>query len=325
LHHLDDSLGAAEELIITLIEISTLDTGTLSSKLSHFPVDKMLQKLAAELTLLCQQKDIEFNYVPCHMTVHSDEQHLRRIVQNFLINALRYTPEGKVLLGCRLKKNAIEIQVWDTGIGIAKQKLNEVFEEFKCLDHPATEDVKGLSLGLAVADLTAKLLDHPLTVKSWQGKGSLFGIIVPIGDISKVVTKATSNSYYGSTVGGNLSSMTVLCIDNEAPILLGMKQLLDGWGCRVITALNMSEALQYLAAEKVQPSVILADYNLDQGQTETTAIAKIRQVYQHQVPAICITADRTEEVTKAVANEDVLLLNKPLKPTALRATLSRLR
>jgi signal transduction histidine kinase len=324
LHHLDDSLGAAEELISTLIEISTLDAGTISPKLSHFPIDKMLQKLAAELTLLCQQKGIEFHYVPCHVTVYSDEQHLRRIVQNFLTNAMRYTTEGKVLLGCRLKQNTIDIQVWDTGIGIAPQKLNEVFEEFKRLDHPATQDIRGLGLGLAIADRTAKLLAHPLTVESWQGKGSLFGITVPIGDSRKIITKAATNSYYGGG-GGNLTDMTVLCIDNEASILQGMKQLLAGWGCTVITALNMSQALQHLADEDIQPNVILADYHLDQGQTGTAAIARIRQVYQHQIPAICITADRTEAVAKAVKDEEALLLNKPLKPAALRATLGRLR
>ena len=324
LHHLDDSLVAAEELISTLVEISTLDAGTISPKLSHFPADQMLQKLAAELTLLCHQKGIEFNYVPCHATIYSDEQHLRRIVQNFLTNAMRYTPSGRVLLGCRVKQDSLEIQVWDTGVGIAPQKLNEVFDEFKRLDHPETQDIRGLGLGLAIADRTAKLLGHSLTIKSWQGKGSLFGVRVPTGDSTKIITKATTDNYY-SGGGGNLANMTVLCIDNEASILLGMKQLLEGWGCKVITALNVSQSLEYLADADLQPSVILADYHLDQGETGITAIARIRQVYQHQIPAICITADRTEEVAKLVTLEDALLLNKPLKPAALRATLSRLK
>ena len=133
------------------MEISTLDAGTISPKLSHFPADQMLQKLAAELTLLCHQKGIEFNYVPCHATIYSDEQHLRRIVQNFLTNAMRYTPSGRVLLGCRVKQDSLEIQVWDTGVGIAPQKLNEVFDEFKRLDHPETQDIRGLGLGLALS------------------------------------------------------------------------------------------------------------------------------------------------------------------------------
>jgi CheY-like chemotaxis protein len=104
-----------------------------------------------------------------------------------------------------------------------------------------------------------------------------------------------------------------------------MEQVLSGWGCTVITALSTSQALQNLADANVQPSVILADYHLDQDQTGTAAIARIRQVYECQIPAICITADRTEEVAKVVSDEDALLLNKPLKPAALRATLSRLR
>ena len=237
---------------------------------------------------------------------------------------MRYTPSGRVLLGCRIKQDSLEIQVWDTGVGIAPQKLDEVFDEFKRLDHPETQDIRGLGLGLAIADRTAKLLGHPLTIKSWQGKGSLFGVRVPAGDSTKITTKATTDSYY-SGGGGNLANMTVLCIDNEASILMGMKQLLEGWGCKVITALNVSQSLESIADADLQPSVILADYHLDQGETGITAIARIRQVYQHQIPAICITADRTEEVAKIVALEDALLLNKPLKPAALRATLSRLK
>ncbi|MDC9720347.1 MAG: PAS domain-containing hybrid sensor histidine kinase/response regulator [Gammaproteobacteria bacterium] len=324
LHHLDDSLGAAEELITTLIEISKLDAGSLPPKFTHFPIDQMLQKLAAEFTLLCHQKQIQFHYVPCQITVYSDEQHLRRIVQNFLTNALRYTPKGKIVLGCRHRHNALEVQVWDTGIGIAPQKLSEVFEEFKRLDHPATQDVKGLGLGLAIADRIAKLLDQPIVVKSWQGKGSLFGIIVPIGERQKVVPKAAPQHSYAGT-STNLTNIRVLCIDNEASILLGMEQLLKGWGCKVITAANLSQALRHLADADLEPDVILADYHLDQQQTGTGAIARIRQIYKRQIPAICITADRTEEVAKLVADEDAILLNKPLKPAALRATLSRLK
>ena len=221
-----------------------------------------------------------------------------------------------------IKKNAIEIQVWDTSIGIAPQKLTEVFEEFKRLDHPATQDIKGLGLGLA--DRTAKLLGHHLTVKSWQGRGSLFDILVPTGDPNKVVTKSSTHTQYNAG-GGSLANMIVLCVDNEASILIGMEQVLSSWGCTVITALSTSQALQNLADANVQPSVILANYHLNQDQTGTAAIARIKQVYECQIPAICITADRTEEVAKVVSDENALLLNKPLKPAALRATLSRLR
>lgn len=324
LQHLDDSLGAAEELISTLIEISKLDAGTLSPKLSHFSIDKILQKLAVEFNVLCEQKGLSLSYIPCGVTVYSDQQHLRRIVQNFLANAMRYTPKGKVVLGCRRKGDHIEIQVWDSGIGIDPQKLTEVFEEFKRLDHPATQDIKGLGLGLAIAERTAKLLNHKLKVSSWQGKGSVFSIAVPLGDAEKVVVPI-SNPNLQMTGTSQLANMTIICIDNEASILMGMEQLLSGWGCSVITALNVSEALQKLVTLDARPSVILADYHLDQDQIGTTAIARIRQVYDSQIPAICITADRTEEVAKNIADEDALLLNKPLKPAALRATLNRLR
>ena len=321
--HLDGSLGAAEELITTLIEISKLDAGALSPNISHFSVDLILHKLAAEFNLLCQQKGIQFRYQPCHQVIVSDKQHLRRIIQNFLTNALRYTPKGKVLLGCRLRDNSIEIQVWDTGIGIAEQKLTEVFEEFKRIDHPATQEIKGLGLGLAIADRMAKLLNHDLTVTSWQGCGSQFGIVVPLGDKQKIVAPPVlPNQLTGSN---NLTNMVVLCIDNEAPILLGMEQLLTGWGCKVITGINVAQGLERLLAAELEPDVILADYHLDQNQTGTAAIYRIREVFKRSIPAICITADRTDEVAKSVSEADALLLNKPLKPAALRATLSRLQ
>jgi Na+/proline symporter/CheY-like chemotaxis protein/PAS domain-containing protein len=322
LAHLDDSLGAAEKLITTLIEISKLDAGTLSPQLSHFPIDRVMQKLAAEFNLLCQHKGIQFNYVACHQTVFSDQQHLRRILQNFLTNALRYTPKGKVLLGCRRRANKLEIQIWDTGIGIAPHKLSEVFEEFRRLDDPATQNIKGLGLGLAIVERTAKLLDHPLTISSWQGKGSQFGIIVPFGDSQKVATQTkTKNLIPGSS---NLADLNILCIDNETSILLGMEKLLSAWGCRVIVATDMAQALEVLVEADLEPDVILADYHLDQNQTGTAAIARIRQVYQHQIAAICITADRTKEVAIAISEADALLLNKPLKPAALRASLANL-
>ncbi len=321
--HLDDSLGAAEELITTLIEISKLDAGTLSPKFSHFSIDRVTQKLATELNLLCQQKGIQFDYVPCHQVVYSDQQHLRRILQNFLTNALRYTPQGKVLLGCRRRAGQLEIQVWDTGIGIAPQKQSEVFKEFRRLNHPATQNVQGLGLGLAIADRTAKLLNHQLTLQSWQGKGSQFGITVPFGDKCKVVAQAKPIGQQTGT--SNLTGLKVLCIDNEVPILLGMEKLLDGWGCQVITATNVAQALKQLVAADLEPDVVLADYHLDQGQTGSAAIARIRQVYQREIAAICITADRTEEVAGAVAETGALLLNKPLKPAALRASLNRLK
>jgi Na+/proline symporter/signal transduction histidine kinase/CheY-like chemotaxis protein len=325
LGHLDDSLGAAEELISTLIAISKLDAGNLQPDLSHFAIDDIFQKLSAELTVMCQEKGIKFHHVPSHHTVYSDQSHLRRIIQNFLTNAVRYTPKGKVLLGCRQRGNLLEIQVWDTGVGIPAQKMHEVFEEFKRLDHPATNEIKGLGLGLAIADRTARMLNHQLKVDSWQSMGSVFSILVPLGDESLVrkveVEKATTTRKASSPLAG----LNVLFIDNEEPILVGMRKLLEGWGCRVVTAIDVSQALELMVAESFEPNIVLVDYHLNQGATGIEALARLRQVYNRPIPAACITADRTQEVIETIRQANSFVLHKPVKPAPLRATLGQLQ
>lgn len=325
LSHLDDSLGAAEELISTLIAISKLDAGNLQPDMSHFAIEDIFQKLSAELTVMCKEKGIKFRHVPSKHIVYSDQAHLRRIIQNFLTNAVRYTPKGKVLLGCRLRDDKLEIQVWDTGVGIPEQKMNEVFEEFKRLDHPATNEIKGLGLGLAIADRTARMLNHQLKVDSWQGSGSVFSIIVPLGDKEKVKQAKSVGTGRGRKASAPMANLKVVFIDNEEPILAGMRKLLEGWGCKVITAIDVSQALEIMATEDFEPDVALLDYHLNQGATGIEALARLREVYNRPIPAACITADRSEEVIETIRQADALLLHKPVKPAPLRATLGQLQ
>ncbi|MCP4790430.1 MAG: hybrid sensor histidine kinase/response regulator [Gammaproteobacteria bacterium] len=325
LGHLDDSLGAAEELISTLIDISKLDAGNLQPELTHFHINDIFQKLSAELKVMCQEKGIEFHHVPSHHTVYSDQSHLRRIIQNFLTNAVRYTPKGKVLLGCRQHGNQLDIQVWDTGVGIPPQKMQEVFEEFKRLDHPATNETKGLGLGLAIADRTARMLNHQLKIDSWQGAGSVFSILVPLGDSNLVRKPKPENGASVRSKSSPLANLNVLVIDNEKPILVGMRKLLEGWGCRVVTAIDVSQALELMLADEFEPNVILIDYHLDLGATGVEALARVREVYNHSIPAACITADRTDSVIETIRQANAFVLHKPVKPAPLRAVLSQLQ
>ena len=325
LEHLDNSLTAAEELISTLVTISKLDSQSLQPENNHFPIDDMLKKLSAELTAMCKEKGIQFRYIPSKHIVFSDQKHLRSILQNFLTNAVRYTPQGKIVLGCRLQGDHLAIQVWDTGVGIPEQKKHEVFEEFKRLDHPDTHAIKGLGLGLAIAERTATMLGVQIIFDSWLGRGSMFSVRVPLGNKQKTRKADKPQKVTPSAVTNQLNNLHVLCIDNEESILLGMNSLLSGWGCKVTTAVDCSQALQKLQANPTGPDVILVDYHLDMGSKGTEALARIREVFAREIPAACITADRTEAVLTDINLTNSMIMHKPIKPAPLRAILNQLQ
>ncbi|PXF32364.1 histidine kinase [Pokkaliibacter plantistimulans] len=321
--NLDGSLKAAEELISTILDISKLDAGALQPNLSHFPVERLFNALKAEFTALAQEKGLTFHLVNSQVVIHSDSQLLRRVVQNFLSNAIRYTRSGKVLLGCRRTGDAIRIEVWDSGVGIAEDKIHEIFEEFKRLNNPQHADVKGLGLGLAITDRIARILGHSIQVRSQVGKGTVFSIRVPLGETDKVQNVSKRGGIASRRKGG-LDQLHVLVVDNEQPILNGMKALLEGWGCEVRCALSEQQALDILDNDpEWKPGILLADYHLDNDLTGVMTINAVRSRLQHAIPAIVITADRTDEIKDEIHQTGAFVLQKPVKPAALRALISR--
>jgi PAS domain S-box-containing protein len=321
--NLDGSLKAAEELITTILDISKLDAGALEPVISHFSLDTLFNNLSTEFNALTQEKGLTFRFVNCQKTVISDQKLLRRILQNFLSNAVRYTQNGKILLGCRRKNDKLRIEVWDTGVGIPKNKISEVFEEFKRIDNPKHSQVKGLGLGLAITDRIARMLHHPLNVQSWPGSGTVFSIEVPLGDPAKAVqAKPEQRGWIRSKA---LNGTTALIIDNEPKILEGMTALLQGWGCNTYTALSINEALSlYENTATTKPDIILADYHLGETDTGIMALQALYQLWQETIPALVITADRTDAVKEEINAFGAHILTKPIKPAALRAMINKL-
>ncbi len=321
--NLDGSLKAAEELITTILDISKLDAGALEPVISHFSLNTLFSNLSTEFNALTQEKGLTFRYVKSQQIVESDQKLLRRILQNFLSNAVRYTQSGKILLGCRREKNKLRIEVWDTGVGIPPEKLHEVFEEFKRIDNPKHSQVKGLGLGLAITDRIARMLNHKLSVHSWPSKGTVFSITVPFGDPSKEVqAKPEQRGWIRSKA---LNGTLALVIDNEPKILEGMSALLQGWGCATYTALSIEESLAlYQNGETPLPNIILADYHLGETDTGIMALRKLYTLWEKEIPALVITADRTDMVTAEINDFGAQLLNKPIKPAALRAMINKL-
>jgi CheY-like chemotaxis protein/anti-sigma regulatory factor (Ser/Thr protein kinase) len=258
-------------------------------------------------------------FLPTSATIRSDRRLLRRLLQNLVSNAIKYTPNGKVLVGCRRRGEQVAIQVLDTGLGIHASKQKIVFREFLRLD-PGAKVARGLGLGLSIVERIARTLGHTLTLSSTPGRGTRFSLLVPT---AAQMPAATASAPRRLPSGGQLSGLKILAIDNEPSILDGMRLLLGGWGCTVATASGLDEALSLMDAG-LSPDVVIADYHLDEGDG-LASIASLRKRAGAGLPAILLTADRSPEMREAAAALDVHVLNKPLKPGALRALLAQWR
>ncbi|HXD46997.1 MAG TPA: NahK/ErcS family hybrid sensor histidine kinase/response regulator, partial [Pseudolabrys sp.] len=317
--NIDASLEAVEEILGALLDISRLDTGAMRAELSVFRIDEMMRQIELEFAPMAAAKSLTLTYVPSSLVVRSDRRLLRRLVQNLVSNAIKYTPSGRVLVGCRHQGGALRIDVYDTGVGIPQNKLRDVFVEFHRLDNGA-RIARGLGLGLSIVERVARVIGSEIAVRSTVGRGSHFSVTVACSDAAPVELPPREDQRVDH---GQLAGVTALCIDNEPSVLDGMETLLRGWGCNVIKASNLTEALAALSANPAPPNGLLVDYHLDQG-TGLEAIAALRAQYG-ELPAILITADRTPAVREAARAKGIQVLNKPLKPAALRALLAQWR
>ncbi len=319
-----DSLTAAESLLGALLDISRLDAASQELSCEHVELARVLDPLAAEFAALAQSRGLDFRRVPSRAVVYTDPRLLRRVLQNFLSNAVRYTRSGRVLIGCRRAGTALRIEVWDTGPGIAPALQQAVFEEFRRLDTEAAGGERGLGLGLAIAERLARLLGHPLGLRSWPGRGSVFTITVPLGSRSAIAAPMRLAQRHRQD---RLAGARVLVLDNEPAVLDGMRALLSGWGCEVFGARDLAEARADYGARRVIPDLALIDFHLDpDGADQTTGIdvmQQLRGLWKAEVAGIVITADHTAAARAAAAAEGYTLLPKPVRPAALRALMSR--
>jgi PAS domain S-box-containing protein len=322
--HIDNSLQAAEELLGTLLDISKLDAGALTPRRSQFPLADILRPLRAEFEVMADDRGLDLEVVTTSLWVDSDAQMLRRIVQNFLSNALRYTQQGRVLLGCRRYAERISIEVWDTGPGIPESKLSEIFQEFRRLDQASRhkESERGLGLGLSIAERMSRVLDHPIRVRSQVGAGTVFSVSVPLV-AGRRGAADPEESTASKRVSNKLGGTRILCIDNERLILEGMKAMLEGWECEVYTATSIGGAKSAIRNMGGDPDAILADYHLDNEVTGIMALEALEELCEQAVPGIVITADRTEEVAEEIKRSGYQILLKPVRPAALRALMTR--
>jgi len=315
--NVEAALESVEDIIGAVLDISRLDTGALKPEYSAFALDELLTPLIREFEPIAREKGLTLTMVPTSLTVRSDRRLLRRLIQNLVSNAIKYTQTGKVLVGVRRNGDALLLETHDTGMGIPPRQQKLIFLEFQRLEE-GMRAAKGLGLGLSIVERISNVLDHPVSLRSKVQKGSCFSVRIPTAE---AVTPEKPAPVAPAPVG-QLQGLCVVSIDNEPDILNAMRHLLQGWQCDVITAPDDTVARELLDDAGLIPDIFLADYHLDDG-TGIEAIGRLRETYGQDIPALLITADRSRPVRAEAESKSINILNKPLKPAALRAHLAR--
>ncbi len=314
-NNLRQALDTLKSLLDGLLDMARLESGTIAATPVRLRLDDLISRLLAEYEPRARQKGLELRSVRSGVWVISDPSLLERILRNLIENALKYTPAGRVLLGVRRRGAQARIEVWDTGAGIPSHQLDTIFEEFTQIKDTRTE--RGLGLGLAIVKRLARLLNHQVTVRSVLDKGSVFAVVLPRAAASERAVTAMHRATNDGP-GDTPSSGMVLVIDDEAIILLGLKAMLEGWGYDVLAARSKDQALLLLEKDGRRPRVLLADHQLQHGQTGPEAVAVIQDRLGHDIPGIILTGDASPERKAEAERAGLRILHKPVLANELR-------
>lgn len=311
------ALDSVEEILEALLEISQLDAGAIRPAIETIDLDALLQSLMTEFKPFAAQRGLTLSMTSDNRWVRSDARLLRRMLQNLISNALRYTEAGGVRVITQRRGDKILVKVQDTGPGIARKDREVIFKEFSRLKTSGRS--VGAGLGLAIVDRAARMLQHPIALRSRLGVGSTFSLALPQGE------PPTAAAPHGaSEMQGPLQGRVVLAIDNEASSLDALAALVGGWGCRVVTARDERATLFALEQSGAAPDVIVADYHLDDGELGDAVVRRLRARIGGSTPAIIVTADRETALRRRLADQGLHVLTKPIKPGQLRTLLQHL-
>lgn len=283
---MQETIDTMAELLDALLDISKLESGSVSPQIKDFPVQALLHRVVLANQQQAEEKGLQLVCAGDDCIVRSDPVLLERIVNNFVDNAIRYTDRGNVSMACHRSKDSARIEVSDTGRGIAKEHLERIFEEYSQLDNPGRDRRKGLGLGLAIVKHIARILDHAVEVTSAPEEGSRFSVQVPLG--RRTAEELEPHKHIDTTTHEEHRAL-VLLVEDDPAIVDGTTMLLELRGARVISSCNADEALARLK-EGVHPNVIISDYRLP-GDTGIDVIRRIREALGKDIPAVLVTGD----------------------------------
>jgi two-component system, sensor histidine kinase len=316
------SVDAMEDLFNSLLDVSRLDAGIVRPRVTTIALAPLMERVRAEYEPAATQKELSFRVPGNSLFVRSDPVLLDRIMRNLVANAVRYTDRGKIVFGARRVGETVRIEVWDSGRGIPKDKHREIFQEFRQLDNPQRDRRKGLGLGLAIVKRLVKLLDYPLELRSHPGKGSMFAVTVPRGRREDFVPGAADGQI---VVDRDVANSLILVVDDEEDVRDSMTALLGRWRCEVVAAESCDDMLQKLVSVQRIPDLIVSDYRLKEGENGIEVVARLREEFNAQVPALLITGDTGIEQLREAEDSGLHVLHKPLNPSRLRALIANLR
>ena len=325
---IDSALEAEDEILSTLLDISRLESGTLEVHERDFALGSLFETLGREFGIIARARGVELHVARCGAVVHSDEALLRRILQNYLSNAVRYSRRGRVLMGCRRAGNALRIEVWDTGPGIAPEHHRRIFLEFQRLDTGVEQAERGAGLGLAIVERVAKRLGHRIGLRSWIGRGSVFSVEVPLVKTVKLPAPRLQPPPppRRAPVGipdpaSPLFGSRIWSVEDDPRVREGLQALLTGWGCEVVLAASREEALRLAGQASAAPDLLLLDYRLPDG-NGPDFVPELFRRWALEVPVIVISAERDAAVREGVQARGWGFLPKPVNPSKLRAAMT---
>lgn len=313
-HQIEQSLHSAENLLNELLEISKLDSDIIKPSLSTVSLYELLMSLKDEFGVIAQDRDVQLTVIPSSVYLRTDGRLLRRILQNLISNAIKYSAGGRVSVGVRRQGDRCRIDIIDNGPGLTDYQANAIFDEFYRVPE-ITSNEKGLGLGLAIVKRMSTLLDHPIEMDSVVEKGSRFSVVVPLG---KAPVKAEVEA---EKDGEQDNAFRILCVDNEQLIIDGMESLISEWGYEVDVAIDERAANELIDDNK--PDLVIIDYHLNDEQTGLNVVSSWQQSWLKETPVIVITADYTDEVRLATKASGFNLLKKPVRPMQLKGLIEQ--
>lgn len=311
------SFTSIESLLHALLDISRLDSVGPEFSVTSFSLGPVLHSLAEDIAPLAAEKGIVLTILPSSVWVTSDQRYLLRSIQNLVVNAIEYTESGRVLVGCRRNGNQVRVEVWDTGIGISENDIERIFSEFTRVSE--TRSATRMGLGLSIVERACRHLGHKVDVRSTPGKGSVFSITLPREQVEQAVRSELEVEEPAQEGGLDL---IVMVVENDVEVLHAMTTKLDSWGASVLAAASTAEAIKLMDEIGAAPDIILADYHLDGSDTGVEAIRALRGRADADIPAIIITADRSDRLTQHEAEMGISVLTKPVKLSRLRALMN---
>ena len=321
----DEALSAMTGMLNTLLDINRIEAGAVEPDIVDVPVNDLFDRLREELTYHAQAAGLDLRVMPCALSIRSDPGLLEQMIRNLISNALKYTPRGRVLVGCRRRQGKLRIEIWDTGIGIPQSELQAIFEEYHQVDNVARQRSQGLGLGLSIVKSLGELLGHPIRVRSLHGKGSVFSIEVPLtpGGLSSPPDRRARAADDASTQTAPRAG-AILIVEDDPDVREHLQLFLSEEGYQTLTAVHGRDALGLLARGTTRPDLVLADYNLPNGLNGVQVCQKLRQELDRQIPAIILTGDISTETLRDIALHDCVHLNKPVKLGELTRAIEKL-